>query len=266
MTCIIPILMAIVPAADANTPAPLRALILSGRNNHNWKATTPVLHKTLEDSKRFVADVLEDPSKMTAEMLAKCDVVVSNWCSFPKAEERAWGETAEKAFVDFVKGGKGAAFFHAGTSSFHNWPEYMKLAGGVWGKATHHGPNRQPIRVWACDANHPVAFGVRDFDAADELWCSIPVHPEAKVIFRARPTDPKAKPVAAEGEPVALCTELGKGRGFWLTLGHDAGAMSGAGWQLLMLRGTEWAATGKASLGMKDLPAPQPAEAAKAGK
>jgi len=49
-------------------------------------------------------------------------------------------------------------------------------------------------------------------------------------------------------EPVVLYTQFGKGRGFNLVLGHDAAAMRNAGWRTLMLRGTEWAATGKVTI------------------
>ena len=86
---------------------PLRVLILSGRSNHNWKQTTPELLKLYQDSPRFVADVTEDPTTCTADVLAKYDVLVSNWCAWPDVNGRQWGPQAEKAFLDFVRSGKG---------------------------------------------------------------------------------------------------------------------------------------------------------------
>jgi len=242
---------------DANAAAPLKVLLLAGRNNHNWKATTPVLAKTLDGSGLFKTTVLEDPAKMTPEMLAGFDAIVSNWCAFPKVEERPWGEAPEKAFLDFVKGGKGVVFVHAATATFHNWPEFMALAGGTWGKGTHHGANGEAMRVFAADPNHPIAKGIPAFAHADELWRSVAWQKDVHVVFRAKPAGEKARPAAAEGEPVAVCTKLGKGRGFYLVLGHDTKAMERPGFKLLLLRGTQWAAAGKVTVPVPpDLPKP----------
>jgi hypothetical protein len=41
---------------------------------------------------------------------------------------------------------------------------------------------------------------------------------------------------------------FGKGRCFALLLGHDARTMQNAGFQALLVRGTEWAATGKVTV------------------
>ena len=46
-------------------------------------------------------------------------------------------------------------------------------------------------------------------------------------------------------EPIALVTQMGAGRSFTLMLGHDTRAMTSVGFQMLLQRGTEWAATGK---------------------
>ena len=41
--------------AFAEETAKLKALIIDGQNNHNWRETTPVLKKDLEDTgRRFV--------------------------------------------------------------------------------------------------------------------------------------------------------------------------------------------------------------------
>ena len=107
-------------AADGG---PLRVLILTGRNNHDWKATTPVLQKLYQGSERFVAEVSDKPEDMTAELLSRFDVVVSNWCAWPDVTGRQWGVEAEKAFVEFVRIGKGFALFHAASATFHDWPD-----------------------------------------------------------------------------------------------------------------------------------------------
>ena len=48
-----------------------------------------------------------------------------------------------------------------------------------------------------------------------------------------------------DDHPVALATEFGKGRGFTLLLGHSPAFMEPPGFQTLLCRGAEWAATGQ---------------------
>ena len=49
-------------------------------------------------------------------------------------------------------------------------------------------------------------------------------------------------------EPVVTWNEKGKGRCFHNILGHNVRAMKNSGWKTLMLRGTEWAATGEVTI------------------
>ena len=50
--------LALISAAEA---APIRALIIDGRNNHDWQITTDALRATLEASKRFEVSVSTAP-------------------------------------------------------------------------------------------------------------------------------------------------------------------------------------------------------------
>jgi len=79
----------------------LRVLLLSGRNNHDWRTTTPFLRQLLVDTGRFDVRVVEEPAGLTAQTLAVYDLVVSDYCG-PR-----WGAATEQALVDFVRAGKG---------------------------------------------------------------------------------------------------------------------------------------------------------------
>ncbi len=50
-------------------------------------------------------------------------------------------------------------------------------------------------------------------------------------------------------EPAVLAGRFGKGRSLTILLGHDAEAMDNPGFQALLLRAVEWAATGRVSAG-----------------
>src|SRR6266498_751686 len=54
---------ALVVAQALSAATPLRTLIIDGQNNHDWKKTTPVLKKILEDTGLFQVDVLTTPPK-----------------------------------------------------------------------------------------------------------------------------------------------------------------------------------------------------------
>src|SRR5262245_37320909 len=65
---------------ETATQKKIRVLSIDGQNNHDWKATTPVMKKALEACGKFVVDVATTPQKPalpaepksdTAEELAK---------------------------------------------------------------------------------------------------------------------------------------------------------------------------------------------------
>ncbi|MHC4198510.1 MAG: ThuA domain-containing protein [Planctomycetota bacterium] len=232
-------------SAEARDTAPLRVLVFTGRNNHDWRKTTPALKKIYEDSKRFVVELTDDPGSYDAADFAKYDVLVSNWSAFPKLTAREWGADTEKAFLDFVRGGKGFVLFHAASATFHSWPEFQDLIAATWGKGTGHGPYHA-FKVTIAERDHPVTRGMSGFRTTDELWHRMATRPTMKVLCTAF-SDRKQRG-SGKDEPVVIHTKLGKGRCFHLVLGHDVRAMQNVGWRTLMLRGTEWAATGKVTI------------------
>ena len=54
----------------------LRALILAGRNNHDWRASSQFLKQLLVKTKRFDVRILEEPAGITAHTLSPYDVLV----------------------------------------------------------------------------------------------------------------------------------------------------------------------------------------------
>ena len=221
-----------------------RVLLLTGANNHDWKQTTPALERIYKDSRAFAVDVTDDASTWTAESLKKYDVIVSNWTNFP-SQDRVWGPEAEAAFLDFVSQGKGFVLFHAASACFNRWPEYQRMIGSTWGPKTGHGA-RHLFDVTMADPPHPITANMPRFSIVDELWHHTATQPSARVLCQAYSSTEKGG--SGQTEPMAFHSEYGQGRCFNLVLGHDVAAMNHLGWIMLMLRGTEWAATGNATL------------------
>jgi len=119
------------------TAGPLRAesikvLIVDGQNNHDWKATTPVLRKALESSGRFAVDVATSPpgpdTKGFRPNFGTYGAVLSNY------NGAAWPVETQQALVDYVRGGGGLVIVHAADNSFPEWKEYNEMIGlGGWG-------------------------------------------------------------------------------------------------------------------------------------
>jgi type 1 glutamine amidotransferase len=236
-------LIAIFGLGSAQAAEPLiRVLILTGQNNHAWRATTPKLKSILESTGRFSVDVTEHPEQCDAAAFAKYDVLLSNWNTYGQPTVTNWPQATRAAFLDFVRSGKGFVSVHAGSSSFYDWPEYQQLVGGTWQVGqTGHGP-RHEFTVKIVGKNHPITRGLTDFVTTDELWYRTALQPNIEILATAF-SAPEWQGTGRD-EPVAFTTRFGAGRTFNLLLGHDTSSMDDAGFQQLLCRGTEWAATG----------------------
>lgn len=235
-------------ASVAEHVAAVRVLILTGANNHDWKATTPVLSELYDRCPRFkVVDVIDDPAALNSGKLATCDVVVSNWSAYPEMTRR-WGATAEKAFVDFINSGKGFVVFHAASATCQDWPEFQQLVALTWRlDHTAHG-SFHTFKVAITDRDHPITRGMKDFWTTDELWHNMANLSGRPVRALAQVWSEPDFNGTNKFEPVLVPTVLGQGRGLNVVLGHDAHAMLNVGWRTIMLRGTEWAATGTVTI------------------
>lgn len=199
----------------------IRALILTGQNNHDWRATTPVLRMLLLNSGRFDVRVNEEPTGMTSATLAPYDVVILNY-NGPRL-----GQVGEKALENFVRSGKGLVGVHGANWAFSGlvvlgensnptdilelpWTEFKSMIGGVWSEkppASGHAP-RHKFQVKIVQANHPITAGLHSpFEADDELYHNIHMAPNADILATAF-DDPRNTP-----EPAAANVSDPSGQG-----------------------------------------------------
>ena len=225
--------------------APLKVLILSGQNNHDWKSTTPKLESILTNSGRFQVSVTDHPEQLNRSALRGYDVLLSNWNTYGQGGTKEWPAGIREAFLEFVREGHGLVVVHAGGSSFPEWNDYQELIGGTWGPETGHGPpHRFAVKILTPD--HPITQGLPLFFTTDELWHRMATRPHKTVLATA--FSGPGQGGSGQAEPVAFVTRFGQGQCFNLVLGHDVSAMNSPGFQALLTRGTEWAATGKVSI------------------
>ncbi|MGQ1788390.1 DUF6807 family protein [Saccharicrinis sp. GN24d3] len=219
----------------------INVLILSGSNNHKWQETTPAIKGILEETGLFEVSITEEPEKMNSNMLGNYEVLLSNWNLFPEKNGN-WAEETQNAVLDFVENGGGFVFVHAGSSANYDWAEFQKLAGATWGKGTRHG-KQHSFEVVVEEFNHPIVNGMSNFWTTDELWIKMQNFKTCRIIGEA--FAPKTNKGFDKMEPVMFEGKLGKGRTFFLVLGHDVKSMRNLGFKTLLQRGSEWAATGK---------------------
>ncbi len=223
----------------------IKILILSGRNNHDWEKTTPLLTRILEESGRFKVEITNQPDTLIYNELKKFDAIVSNWNSYPD-NDYIWPKETKEGFLRFLKEGGGLVFFHASTSALYKWPEFKKISTGAWVENTFHG-KPGPVTVKIENQEHPVTNGLSDFSIFDELWINAEQNQAFQVLGSA--VDDMVLSRGLEKQPVIFVSDYGKGRIFHTLLGHDSRAMRNTGFKILILRGTEWAATSKVSVG-----------------
>jgi type 1 glutamine amidotransferase len=259
----------------------VKVILIDGQNNHNWRATTPVLKKILEGSGRFTVDVSSNlkkddkPGDVKETVpfppdLSKYDVLVSNYNGAP------WPKEFGQKLEELLKEGKiGLVIVHAANNSFESWKEYNLMIGMGWrgkdyGDRLKLDEDGKEVRVSKGDelgsghrytgkftivirnTEHPVTKGMpREWmHNNDELYDNMrgPIE-NVNVLATAYSKGTKAH------EPMIWTVDYGKGRVFHTPMGHDVNSMLCLGFAATVSRGTEWAATGKVSIPIpKDFP------------
>jgi type 1 glutamine amidotransferase len=280
---IVALVLAGTPLGRADEPAAkIKVLLIDGQNNHNWRATTPVVKEALEKTGRFTVTVSSNlkegdkPGNVKETTLFPPDldayeVVVSNY------NGAAWPTEFQKSFDEHVKSGKlGLVVFHAADNAFSGWPEYNLMIGMGWrgnsfgenifynadGKAVRvpKGEGRgagetgmHAFRVTLRNGDHPITKGMPPewMHTADQL-----VHglrgPAENVEVLATAFSDKEKRGTGDHELMMWTVAYGKGRVFHTPMGHDVGSVRCVGFLTALSRGTEWAATGKVTLPIPD--------------
>jgi type 1 glutamine amidotransferase len=247
----------------------LTALIVDGMNNHDWEAGTRAIRAILEGTGRFKVDVATWPAKPD---FAHYDVVINNFNGGHLKDGVRWPRETEIALEKYVHDGGGLVVFHAANNAFLEWPEYNQMIGLGWreknfgpglavvdgkvitipqgsGLDPNHGP-RHDFELFVLAGDHPITKGLPPH------W----LHPSEQLTHGQHgPAQGLTvltyafSEISHVGEPMDWVVPYGKGRVYTTMLGHTwknepNPNLDDVGFQALLARGAEWAATGKVTL------------------
>jgi len=275
------LLVAALLPAQAGSSSKIRVLVLDGQNNHDWKGTSMSLRATLNACGRFeVSTSTSPPKKSGPEKWAAWrpafddhQVVLCNY------NGQGWPEPVKNAFLAFVANGGGVVNVHAANNSFSNWKEWNRMIALGWrnakfgdritvnpdtgklvrtekGKGPGAGHGRQhPFLVTVRDPEHPIMKGLPAWwmHTKDELYHGQRGPANDMKVLSSAWADPKTGGTGKH-EPITWWVPWGKGRVVTTVLGHhwngqkDFDALHCVGFQAVVVRALEWAATGKVTI------------------
>ena len=259
LTSTLLILLALTSSVLAAAPG-LRALIVTGQTNpyHDWRKSTPLIKKYLEQTGLFTVDVATTPAR--GEDMSVFRPKFSDYAVVVMAYEGSeWPAATKDAFNTYMLNGGGLVSIHDTDNAFPYWKEWNEMIGvGGWGfkpdgnigardetwgpkirwrdgrmvldhtpgKAQHPKPPYDyPVTVRTPD--HPIMKGLPPIwmHARDEIYSQLrgPAK-NVTVLATAVPDPAKAPPATGENEPVLMTISYGQGRVFHTTFGHVAPA------------------------------------------
>ena len=264
-------------ADDHKSSAKIKVLLVDGQNNHDWKRCSPVMIDTLDATGRFEIERAIVTKEEIADFnpdFAKYQVILSNYNGEP------WLEETQRSFVQYMKGGGNLVVVHAADNSFPEWKEFNEMIGlGGWkgrnekdgpyvywkdgkivrdnskGRGGSHGRPWE-YKVVVRDREHPITRGLPSefLMVKEELYDRLRGPAKNMTVLATA----FAEGGSERHEPVLMTIKYGKGRVFHTVMGHSHTSMGGVAFQETLIRGTEWAATGKVSFApvtAQDLPA-----------
>lgn len=264
----------------------VNVLLIDGQGTHNWRETTPVLERTLEETGLFDVTVVTTPAEWEditnfQPDFSSFDVVLLNYCG------KKWSDPACKALLQFVAQGKGLVLCHSANFTFADWPEFQPLLGvSAWnGRTETYGPYRywEPGRggmqygisgptgsvssmteyqIHSCAPDHPIMRGIprQMLHGPDELYAHLRGVPEnaPNVQILAATPSPAADGGSGRMEIQLMTVMYGKGRIFQIFYGHAGNQCRSVAFIVPFIRGTQWAATGNVTIPIpEDIPTPE---------
>ncbi len=264
----------------------IKVMIATGQDgNHWWKGSSDAVKQILENSGLFAVDISVTPG--ADEDINSYNPVFDGYKLVVFLYGgKTWSEKTQKNFEKYMSDGGGMVVIHSSIVPMADWPAYNQMTGlGAWdgrderagpyvywkndrfvydystGSAGHHALQR-PFTVTHRAAGHPILRGLPPVwdHFKDELYSKLR-GPAKNMTILATTYDASELGGSGRDEPLMWTVDYEKGRSFTTVMGHVGNdpelryAMECTGFQVTLLRGCEWAATGKVTQSVpKDFP------------
>ena len=252
----------LVSAQAADRTEPLKAMVLTGQNNHGWEALSAHYKNILEATGLFKVDMAISPPKggdmshFNPDFSAYDVVVLEYYGDY-------WTKPVQKSFESYLENGGGLVYGHAVNHAFADWDAFNLMIGiGGWGgRNEKQGPyihyrdgkifrDDRPGHAGECidahefevvtrEPDHPIMRGLPAswLHGTDELYSNQRGPARNMTILATAYSDPKREAHwgimshgTGEHEPMAMTIRYGKGRVFGTPMGHvNSGAKAGSG-------------------------------------
>jgi type 1 glutamine amidotransferase len=214
-------------------PAKPRKMLIFWRCEGFFHTVIPVANEALkimgEKTGAFeVTAVTDDYSVFNADTLKQFDIVCLNNTTRLKFDPKTTPERCQ-ALMDFVRSGKGLVGIHAACDNFYDWPEGAEMMGNrftahPWGAGT-------TVAIKIDEPDHPLTapFHGKGFKVKDEIYRTAPgVYSRDKelVLMSLDMSDPGTNSVKGiiesdQDTGITWVKDVGKGRMFYCSLGHN---------------------------------------------
>ena len=268
------LLFAALTAVPCTAAPAIKVMLLDGEQGgpyHAWQETTPYLKKMLDQAGIFDVQVVTAPPAGGDFSAFKpkwqdYNVVVANY----DVPDERWSDELKASFEQYMRQGGGLVSVHAADNAFPKWKAYNQMIGiGGWrgrdetsgplwyykdgklvsdttpGRAGSHGA-RQAFKIVNRVTDHPITKGLPAewMHVPDELYATLR-GPGENMTVLATAFSVESNRGTGRDEPILMVLNVGKGRVFHTTLGHDLAALNCVGFIATYQRGVEWAATGQ---------------------
>jgi len=250
---------------------PRKVLIFSGVGafRHNaiefGKQVLPLLG---EMTGAYEAVVTDDAAYFEKDSLSQFDAVIFNNTSGRAFHNLPWKEArqlpdeernalfdledrAQKNLMEFIRNGGGFVGIHAATDTYtRGWDEYTEMIGGKF--EGHPWNKRTNVVVDIVEPEHPLVAGIfeeNSFPMQEEIYIMKDVNDEwigahdRRMLLKLNIEESQKRPMP-EGlviVPISWIKEIGEGRLFYTSLGHNAATFENPGTLELYLRGIQYA-------------------------
>ncbi|MBM3877950.1 MAG: ThuA domain-containing protein [Verrucomicrobia bacterium] len=242
------------PAAAADSPKPLRALLVLGGCCHDYTRQMEILKKGLEARAHIVVEASFNPDRSTKakyEAYEKpdwskgYDVIIHDECS---------ADVKDVEYVNNIlaahKAGVAAVNLHCAMHSYRvgniRDPVTPGSPDALWFdllglQSTGHGP-QEPIELKSVAKDHPIMKGWTDWTTIkEELYNNIKIFPTATPLVRGRQIIKQRDGSTKDAEAVvAWVNQYGKARVFSTTIGHNNETVADARYLDFVTRGLLW--------------------------